>query len=419
MAWFTRKSQNENPADVAPEDVLIPDVGQQEEPKPTSAPDVAAAFDERTKTVLDSVGEGVLIFDKKLIVRYQNREANRLLGPVIGRALESFAGAIVPVTTKVSEEAVPLSAEELPPRRALRDNVPIKKTVVWKVNEQISHSIEFLATPLRIDGVTQGVVAALRNVEQELQLEAELREFIAIASHQFRTPLASISWFMEILLSGKLGELNKQQWEVVTQAREAVTRLKDTIHLTLNASTAEVGAMEINPEPHDIGELLEEEVQHSGLFAQSRKQNIKLVLPRTMPTIPVDATIFRFIIMNLLSNAMKYSPEGGEIVVTAVSEARRLMISVQDSGLGIPKEDQERIFNKFFRAGNVLMKSDGTGLGLYIVKKLVDAVGGDIWFESQEGQGTTFTVAFPREGFKKVDGHSQLSPLSKSMYGNS
>ena len=417
VAWFKKKEDAESAAD-ALEKIEIPDVASHGDAKKERELS-GRAFDERTRTVLDSVGEGVLIFDQKLVVRYQNREAKRLLGPVIGRTIESFAGQIVPVSAIVNEQQPPLAAKDLPPRQALRDGVPVKRTVAWNMNDDTVRYIELLATPLRLDGEMAGVVAALRNVEQELRLEQELREFIAIASHQFRTPLASISWFMEILLSGKLGDLNKDQWEIVSQARQAVTRLKDTIHLTLNASTAEVGAMEIKPEPHDIGKLLEEEVRHSGLFAESRKQNIKLMLPRTMPTIPVDATVFRFIVMNLLSNAMKYSPEGGEILVTVTSEARRLLISVQDSGMGIPEEDQGRIFDKFFRAGNVLMKSDGTGLGLYIVKKLVDVVGGDIWFASKEGQGTTFTVAFPREGFKRVEGHSQLTPLTKSMYGNS
>jgi len=388
-------------------------------PKKVATTVAPVEFDERTRTVLDSVGEGVLIFDEKLVVRFANREAQRLIGKVVGIELEAFATDLTPVDShEEGKEQAKLAPEELPPRVALRDGMPIKKTVAWRVNEETVRYLEVLATPLRIDGVIVGVVAALRNVEQELTLERELREFIAIASHQFRTPLASISWFLEILLSGKVGDLKKEQWEMVQQARESVKRLKDTIRLTLNASTAEFGTMEIKPEPHDIGKLLEEEVRHSGMFAQSRKQTIKLVLPRTMPTMPVDETVFRFIVMNLLSNAMKYSTDGGEILVTATTESGRLLIAVQDQGIGIPSEDQDRIFNKFFRGKNVLMKSDGTGLGLYIVKKLVDRVGGDIWFESEEQKGTTFTVAFPREGFKRVEGRTQLTPLTKSMYGN-
>lgn len=375
-------------------------------------------FDEQTRLVFDSIGEGILLFDRDLVVRFANREAQRMLGFVLGKSLDSFAQSLTPADGKDEKKKKPLTPDELPPRRALRDGFAVRATVAWDAGSKGVHYLEVLATPLRIDGVITGVVAALRNIEQELKLEQELREFIAIASHQFRTPLTSIAWFLEILLSGKIGDLTPQQWEMAQQAREAVARLKDTIHLTLNASATEFGAVEILPKPHDIGKLLAQEVQHADLFAKRKKQTLELVLPRTTPTMPVDETIFRFIIMNLLANAVKYSPKGKRIVVTVVNESRRLLISVQDSGIGIPEEDQSRIFDKFFRARNVLMKSDGTGLGLYIVKKLVDRVGGKIWFESSADAGTTFTVSFPSTGFKRVEGQSQLTPMTETMYGN-
>jgi len=197
-----------------------------------------------------------------------------------------------------------------------------------------------------------------------------------------------------------------------------MNRLADTIRLTLNASSMEFGALSITPEAHDLGKLLQEEVNHIELFARRQNQKLELVLPRTTPSIPVDETIFRFILTNLLSNAVKYSREGGTITVTLTPESRRVLVAIRDEGLGIPKQDQDRIFTKFFRASNALMNTDGTGLGLYIVKQLLERTGGTIWFDSEDGKGTTFTVAIPKEGMKAVEGGTKLETLSRSLYGN-
>lgn len=417
MPW--KQKRNKHAADSRPDDTDKTSSQGADDKKESRASSTAVPAADRfvgteARTIIDSIAEGVVVFTDALRVRFANRGARRLLGDIDGEALEEF----VQEMASIGRNPKSLAHPEYPPRKALREGLPIKTIVLWTRPDGVSHEVEIFATPLRRDRETVGVVMTIRNVEQQLQVERELREFIAIASHQFRTPLASISWFLEILLSGRVGgKLGSQQTEMVQQAQEAVKRLKDTIHLTLNAASTEFGVLEVKPEPHNIGKLLKEEVDHMLLFAKRKQQEIKLYLPRTSPTIPVDVTIFRFVMMNLLSNAVKYSPEGGEIVVETVTEPRRLLISVKDNGVGIPQKDQSRIFTKFFRAGNIMMKSEGTGLGLYIVKNLLESVGGSIWFESTEGKGTTFTVVIPQSGFKRIEGHAKLEPTDESMYG--
>jgi len=415
MSFFSKRDDHAN----------IPDPGSADEETPMEALNAArdavagalhtiGVFDEQTQLVLDSIGEGIMVLDQDLRARYVNREAKKLIGEVAGQRLDTFLERFTDVEGK---ETVP--AEEVPPRRALRDGFPIKLVGLWhRTDEHEPSVVEVLATPLRVQGEVAGVVVALRNVAAQLALERELREFIAIASHQFKTPISSVNWFLEILLSGKVGELTKEQWELAQQAREAMNRLADTIRLTLNASSMEFGALSITPEAHDLGKLLQEEVNHIELFARRQNQKLELVLPRTTPSIPVDETIFRFILTNLLSNAVKYSREGGTITVTLTPESRRVLVAIRDEGLGIPKQDQDRIFTKFFRASNALMNTDGTGLGLYIVKQLLERTGGTIWFDSEDGKGTTFTVAIPKEGMKAVEGGTKLETLSRSLYGN-
>ena len=417
MLW--KQKRNEHAVDSRPDDTdKTSSQGADDGKKSRSGSETVPVADRfvgtEARTIIDSIAEGVVVFTDALRVRFANRGARRLLGDIDGEELEEF----VQEMASIGRNPKSLAHSEYPPRRALREGLPIKTIVLWTRPDGVSHEVEIFATPLRRDRETVGVVMTIRNVEQQLQVERELREFIAIASHQFRTPLASISWFLEILLSGRVGgKLGSQQTEMVQQAQEAVKRLKDTIHLTLNAASTEFGVLEVKPEPHDIGKLLKEEVDHMTLFAKRKQQEIKLYLPRTSPTIPVDVTIFRFVMMNLLSNAVKYSPEGGEIVVETTTEPRRLLISVKDNGVGIPQKDQSRIFTKFFRAGNIMMKSEGTGLGLYIVKNLLESVGGSIWFESTEGKGTTFTVVIPQSGFKRIEGRAKLEPTDESMYG--
>lgn len=370
-----------------------------------------AKNEERMQLILDSIPSAVLVFDTNLTVTFANKQAVRMLGSVASRSLEEIAEGFV-----MLKDNTDLPEDRWPPKQALREKIRVKYAAVWRKKDGKTITAEIVATPFPQASKPEGVLVTLHNLAPQLALERELREFIAIASHQLRTPLATISWFLEILLSDKVGQLSKQQWELVEKAREATLELIDTSRLILDTSRIELGVLGVKPEPKDIDELLTKEVERMKLFAERKEITLTLENPENLPTIPLDENVFVFILVNLLSNAIKYTDKGGKIWVKGELKDNRIVISVSDTGVGIPKKDQPNIFKKFSRGENVLMTSEGTGLGLYAVKMLVDRVGAQIWFDSEEGKGTTFTVAIPVSGFKEVEGQGILASPVRPLY---
>lgn len=360
--------------------------------------------------LLDTIADPVIIFDSSLLVNAANPESSRLFGDISGKHLDTIAKGFVEI-----ESSQRIHPRDWPPRRALREGVIVRVRVWWERGTGEPWPLDITATPLRKDGEIQRVIVTMRNISHELALERELREFVAITSHQLRTPMASIAWFLEILLSGRVGSLSPQQHEIATRARESVIDLIDNVRLILDASQIELGAVAIRSEPRDLAKIINEEIERLRAPANRRKLKLAFTFKSTV-VVSVDETAFRLIVSNIIGNAIKYTPEGGDISVSLREEAGKILFMVKDTGVGIPRNDQKNVFKKFFRAENVLMTSTGTGLGLYIIKMLLERAGGEIWFESEEGKGSAFTVAVPRTGFREIDGRFMLEMPARPLY---
>lgn len=369
-----------------------------------------AQTSEFSDALLDSIADPVIVFDTSLLVSATNPESVRLFGEISGKHLDAIAKSFVEI-----DSSQRIHPRDWPPRRSLREGIVVRMRLWWEREAGETLPLDITAAPIRKNGEVQRVIVTMRNISHELALERELHEFVAITSHQLRTPMASIAWFLEILLSGRVGSLSPQQHEIATRARESVIELIDSVRLVLDASQIELGAAAIRPEPQDLTKIINEELGR--LRAPAERRKLKLMFTFTdSVVVPVDETAFRLVVANLIGNALKYTPEGGDVTVSLREEAGRILFLVKDTGAGIPKRDQKNVFKKFFRAENVLMTTSGTGLGLYIIKILLERAGGDIWFESEEGKGSVFTVAIPRTGFREVSGRFVLEMPARPLY---
>jgi PAS domain S-box-containing protein len=263
---------------------------------------------------------------------------------------------------------------------------------------------------LNSKGEVMFFVALEQDITKEKAIDRAKTEFVSVASHQLRSPLSAIKWASEILLGLDAGKLNKKQLQYIQEIRNGNERMIELVNTLLNVSRIELGTYAVVPRKINIADILDE-------VLSDMKNEIKakhLILSRDVGRIPplmADPIFIRIILQNLITNAVKYTPEKGSITVTLGRHKDSLRLSVKDTGYGIPKSAQSNIFTKLFRAENIQkMSVDGNGLGLYITKSIVEkAVNGTIWFESEENIGSTFYVEIPLSGMAKKEGTKYLT----------
>lgn len=246
------------------------------------------------------------------------------------------------------------------------------------------------------------------DITKEKEVDKAKSEFVSLASHQLKTPLSSIRWNTEMLVAGDAGKMNKEQMDMVTEISDVNQHMIDLVNMLLNVSRIELGTFMIEPEPTDLGKLAKSVIRELKPMIKAKKLKVQVEVADDIDLIKVDPKLLRIVFQNLVSNAIKYTPEKGKVALSIYKKARRIFIEVADTGIGIPKKEQKRMFTKLFRAQNA-RDIDGTGLGLYIVKSILDHSGGTITFDSKENKGTTFVVSIPSSGMKKKVGSKSLS----------
>jgi PAS domain S-box-containing protein len=243
------------------------------------------------------------------------------------------------------------------------------------------------------------MIGIFRDVTKEREIDRAKTEFVSIASHQLRTPLTSVKWYSEVLLKGKAGELNLKQVQFMGEIHRANERMIDLVKNLLDISRIEMGNIVVSLESIDIVELLKEVIKDQEPFINKKKQNVSAKISDDLPKVFTDRQLTRMVFQNLLGNAIEYTPHNGKIICTVNKEAKEVVIGIKDTGIGIPKKQQNQVFQKLFRGDNIVREhSEGVGLELYTTKAMVDALSGRIWFKSEEGKGTTFWVALPIAG---------------------
>lgn len=266
--------------------------------------------------------------------------------------------------------------------------------IVDMIGKQLLHVWQLQDALHENEEKKQALTAALK---EKRQLETLKSEFVSITSHQLRTPLSSIRWFLEMLLNGDFGKMNAQQTDTVEQIMGANQRMIILINDLMDVAKIEDKKLDISKKKVDIIKLTETVIQDHKIIANAR--NIKLTFSKPSKTLPkgvVDETLMSQVIANLISNGIKYTKARGTVSVNVKKHTKGLILSVKDTGIGISKKDQDKIFTKFYRAADVKkMATAGSGLGLYISKAIMDAMKGEVRIESQKGKGSTFSVIIP------------------------
>jgi signal transduction histidine kinase len=238
----------------------------------------------------------------------------------------------------------------------------------------------------------------LRSTNEKLQaLDATKDEFITMASHQLRTPLTSVKGYLSMVLEGDAGKLNAQQEQLLTQSYASSQRMVYLISDLLNLSRLNTGKFVIEPSPVDLRNVVLAEIDQLRETAKSRDVTIAYTNPPSFPKLMLDETKIHQVIMNFIDNAIYYTPAGGSITIDLRETPTAVEYRVIDNGIGVPRGEQHRLFTKFYRAPNAQRaRPDGTGLGLFMAKKVIVAQGGAIIFESEEGKGSTFGFRFSK-----------------------
>ncbi len=349
-----------------------------------------AALNHRFEAVLDAANDGIAMLDTDGCFVLVNRRFGELLG--------TRSHALLHHTL---EEARPLLIDRLSHRLAT-----LAPTETRTVAEEIialdtpdRRFLQFYTAPVSgEDGKeTIGRIIALRDVTRERELDKMKTDFISVVSHELRTPLTSIKGYTDLLLSGATGELAEIQSEFLGIIQMSTTRLSTLINDILDISRIESGSLQIKHEPIDYRKIVADTLRLMNAAADAKQISMDAALPETIPPVRGDADKVTQVLTNLVSNAIKYTPEGGWVKVSLeVSGEASVTTCVADSGIGVAPEDQKKLFQKFFRADNTSTReAGGTGLGLVIAKTLIELMGGTIWLESEPHKGSRFFFTLP------------------------
>lgn len=313
----------------------------------------------------------------------------------------------------IRQDGTTYPREELPTNRTLRTGTTeSKRDVFIRRPDGSTRAISITSAPLFNDRREMELVfTVFDDITNEIELERTRREFVSIASHQLRTPLTAINWYTERLRNGKAGPLNAEQQKYFQAIQHNNQRMLNLVNALLNVSRVELGILAITPVPTDIVALTDDVMRELSVLTRDKQLAVTVRHALAREVIAVDRDLFRIVIHNIISNAIYYTPDGGAIHLETMRvpegqavggqrlKGENLVITVTDTGFGIPLQQQAKIFTKFFRAGNAAtVQTQGTGLGLYIARSILEQADGTIWFISAEGRGTTFYLALPMTG---------------------
>ncbi|OGF27688.1 hypothetical protein A2303_00465 [Candidatus Falkowbacteria bacterium RIFOXYB2_FULL_47_14] len=259
-------------------------------------------------------------------------------------------------------------------------------------------------TPVRNKkGEVEAVYGVSRDISDLKKFDRAKTEFVSMASHQLRTPLTSAGFALELLLKSSKGKIDGDGLDYLKSAYKDIGFMTDLVNRLLNISRIEMGTFTDNPKDIELRPFLKEVAGNLGILAAKKSQRIIAEYADDIPgTMTVDPNIFRNILSNLISNAIKYTPEKGRIIVSAAAKDSGVVIGITDTGPGIPAEMQPKVFTKLYKAHEMLRtEGESSGLGLYIAKLFTEELGGRIWFESKENAGTTFYVYLPLNAKKQ------------------
>jgi two-component system sensor histidine kinase VicK len=330
----------------------------------------------KTSAIIDSIPNGLLVTSRDGNIFLVNQELERILGIKSDNLLGKFVYDIIPNIKTVNKDKSDISVFDYVSR-----------------DKKKNTTIENKSNPIIMNENILGSVYILRDTTQEKTTERAQKEFVSLASHQLRTPITSIKWNSEIILSNK--SIDKEALIAANDIYKESNRMEKLVNSLLNLSRIDLGKIKFNTQTINLEEYIN--ILINTLQSEIESKNLKLEKNIVFQDfITNDPAYIDIIVRNILHNSIKYSSQGGVIKIDINKNSDNILIMISDTGIGIPKSQQSQIFSRLFRADNAKsFQPDGNGLGLYVVKKLIELMEGNIWFESEENKGTTFFLELP------------------------
>lgn len=366
---------------------------------------VAEREHKRSETILRSIGDGVFVVDAGGRLTMVNQAAAAMVsdqGDATGR---HYSEVFTFRTEKGGEDVSSFVFE------AMRINgvTQPEAEVLLVLKGGASLPVTVGAAPLiDEDGASIGAVTVIRDETHEREISRMKSDFISIASHQLRTPLTAIKWSIELIDEDDTGHLSDAQKESLADVQMSVSRLARLVNDLLNVSRIERGRISLMPKLANVDDLCRDAVKEAIPIARGKRQTLENGATG-LGTVNMDVKLVFQVLANLLSNAIKYTPEGGRITVGGRRTGDEVEIFVRDNGLGVPASAKDKLFQKFYRADNATAAGiEGTGLGLFLAKAIINSSGGKMWYESECGQGSTFWFSLPIAGVESHQGDRSL-----------
>jgi PAS domain S-box-containing protein len=361
----------------------------------------------RTDAMLESIGEGIIVVDTSARIQVINKAALAMLSWDNNQVYQKKITEILKIER---ENGQPVQSDERPVSRSLAiGKNTASDEYLFIRNDGSKFPVFVTSSPILLEGHIIGAIEVFRDITEEKEIDQAKSEFVSLASHQLRTPLTAIGWFTEGLMNESTGPLTPQQHEYLAKIYAGNQRMIKLVNGLLNVSRIELGTFMVDPQPTDLWNILDEVIEEVTPQAQHKNIQIHRNYQPGLPLINLDPQLANIIFQNLVVNAIKYTPDGGSVTVEINQQGDNLQFKVSDTGYGIPAGEQDKIFTKMYRASNIrILIGEGTGLGLYAVKSLLEKTGGKIWFESIENKGTTFYIEIPLSGMKPKGGARRL-----------
>jgi PAS domain S-box-containing protein len=338
------------------------------------------------RPILECIADGVIVNSGNGLIEYANGAA----ADIMGVTTDALVGR--PITDVLARLPVPSASQDSGLRATLNQFELNGRYIQGQMNIIYDHA-----------GSPQGTIAVLRDVTAEYQAERAKNAFLTTVSHELRTPLTAIKGYIELLSNGTAGELNANQKMLLAPIQRNATRMVHLINSLIFASSAKGGRLEFTPGRTDLRQLIQQIIREIEDAAGHSRQTIKVEMDSRVPPIQADPIHMSTVLQELITNAVKYNRAGGEVRITVSLEGEEnpnnelVVVSVSDQGIGIDPADQAHIFEVFYRPEqrDEQIRTGGMGVGLSIVRALVEAYNGRIWLESTPGEGSVFTFLIP------------------------
>ncbi len=348
--------------------------------------------------LVESIGEGLMVIDQNGVIERVNHYALDALGYEEADLVGKWFPGVVRILDNLGREIDPLNR---PITKALTEGTSITEQASLIRKDGTILPAIVTASPILIDDKPSGAIELFRDLSREQELDIAKDEFVSIASHQLRTPATGIRGILSMILKGDFGELTDSQRRFIEMAARSNDRQLHIIEDLLNVARADSGRMELNIQNVSLTELIKEVIsEHEVAFTASR-QTIEADLAPDVYA-DIDAEKIEMVIDNIITNASKYTPVGGNIKVKLDRAEKSAYISIKDDGVGIPEDKLSIIFTKFMRVENNLSApAGGTGLGLYLAQKIIRMHSGDITVTSVLSHGSDFRIQLPLKSIKE------------------